>query len=81
MKAYFGKEFPDEDILNENYEKDFSDCLIVGDAGADLFAAQKMGADFAAVLTGIAGEDARRFFAENGAAYIVPDITFLPEIL
>lgn len=77
LKAYFGKDFPDEDILAGRYEKDFSDCLIVGDAGADLFAARAMGADFAAVLTGIAGEDARPFFAENGAKYILPDITAL----
>ncbi len=80
LKSYFGKSFPDAAILNGDYEKDFSDCLIVGDAGADLFAAQKMGADFAAVLTGVSGEEARPFFEENGAKYILPDITALPEI-
>ncbi len=80
LKSYFGKDFADSDILEGRYERDFSDCLIVGDAGADLFAAKKMGADFAAVLTGIAGEDARPFFAENGAKYILPDITALPGI-
>ncbi|MBE7062971.1 MAG: HAD hydrolase-like protein [Clostridia bacterium] len=80
LKAYFGKNFPDADILAGRYEKDFSDCLVVGDAGADLFAARAMGADFAAVLTGIAGEDARPFFAENGAKYILPDITALEGI-
>lgn len=80
LKAYFGKAFPDEAIVKGAYTKDFSDCLIVGDAGADLFAARKMGADFAAVLTGVAGEAARPFFAENGAKYILPDITALPEI-
>ncbi len=80
LKAYFGKDFPDEAILSGAYEKDFSDCLIVGDAGADLFAAQKMGADFAAVLTGVSGREARSFFEENGAKYILPDVTALPEI-
>lgn len=80
LKSYFGKTFPDADILAERYETDFSDCLIVGDAGADLFAAKRMGADFAAVLTGIAGADARSFFSENGAKYILPDITALPGI-
>lgn len=81
LKSYFGKDFPDEDILAENYNKDFADCLIVGDAGADLFAARAMGADFAAVLTGAAGVDAKPFFEENGAKYILRDITELPDIL
>ncbi|MBE7025146.1 MAG: hypothetical protein E7408_03725 [Ruminococcaceae bacterium] len=80
LKAYFGKSFPDRDILDGKYAKEFSDCLIVGDAGADLFAAKQMGADFAAVLTGVAGADARPFFEENGAKYILPDITALPFI-
>ncbi len=80
LKSYFGKDFPDTDILDGNYKKDFSHCLIVGDAGADLFAAKSMGADFAAVLTGISGLDARAFFEENGAKYILPDITALPEL-
>ncbi len=80
LKSYFGKDFPDEAILSGAYEKDFSDCLIVGDAGADLFAAKAMGADFAAVLTGIAGKEARPFFEENGAKYIFSDITGLPDI-
>lgn len=81
LKSYFGKDFPDRLILEEKYEKDFSDCLIVGDAGADLFAAKAMGADFAAVLTGISGEDGRAFFAENGAKYILPDVSVLPSVL
>ncbi len=81
LKSYFGKAFSDEAILQGEYDKDFSDCLIVGDAGADLFAARAMGADFAAVLTGVAGEDARPFFEENGANYILKDVTALPDIL
>ena len=81
LKAYFGCDFPDKEILSGAYEKDFSRCLVVGDAGADLFAAQKMGADFAAVLTGAAGEAAAPFFEENGATYILPDITHVPRIL
>ncbi len=80
LKSYFGKDFPDTDIVEGNYKKDFSDCLIVGDAGADLFAAKSMGADFAAVLTGISGGAARPFFEENGAKYILPDITALPKL-
>ncbi len=77
LKSYFGKDFPDSAILEGQYRRDFSDCLIVGDAGADLFAAKKMGADFAAVLTGISGEDGRTFFEENGAKYILPDVSAL----
>ena len=80
LKSYFGKDFPDTAILKGQYDCDFSDCLIVGDAGADLFAAKKMGADFAAVLTGISGEDGRAFFEENGAKYILPDVSALLSI-
>lgn len=81
LKAYFGKDFPDERLVDGTYPKDFSDCLIVGDAGADLFAAKAMGADFAAVLTGVSGEDGRGFFSENGAKFILPDISALPRAL
>lgn len=77
LKSYFGKDFPDSRILDGQYPKDFGDCLIVGDAGADLFAAKKMGADFAAVLTGISGKDGRAFFEENGAKYILSDVSEL----
>lgn len=80
IKAYFGETFQDERIISGDFPKDFSDCLVVGDAGADLFAAQKMGADFAAVLTGAAGEEAREYFEKNHANYIVSDITCLPEL-
>ncbi len=80
IKAYFGESFPDADIINGNYPKDFSDCLVVGDAGADLFAAKAQGADFAAVLTGSSGKAARPFFEENNATYIFDDITHITEI-
>lgn len=80
LKAYLGKDFPDAAILEGRYNRDFRDCLIVGDAGADLFAAKKMGADFAAVLTGVSGEDGRAFFEENGAKYILPDVSALISI-
>ncbi len=81
LKAYFGKDFPDARIIDGTYPKDFTDCLIVGDAGADLFAAKAMGADFAAVLTGVSGEAGREFFTENGAKFILPDISALPGAL
>ncbi len=80
IKAYFGENFSDADIVAGRYKKDFSDCLIVGDAGADLFAAKAMGADFAAVLTGVGGKAGRPFFEENHAEHIIDDITELAKL-
>lgn len=71
VKAFLGTDFPDEDIVEGNYKADFSHCLAVGDAGADMLSAQNAGMDFAAVLTGIAGEDARSYFEKSGADYIL----------
>lgn len=47
--------------------------LIVGDSVADLMAAQSIGCRFAAVLTGLSGQDARDEFEELGADYILKD--------
>ena len=51
--------------------------LVVGDAPSDLISAKEAGYDFAAVLTGIDGEDAREYFEKNGADYIFEDVTQL----
>jgi phosphoglycolate phosphatase-like HAD superfamily hydrolase len=56
------------------------DVLIVGDSVADLMAARKMGCDFAATLTGLTGQAARRKFEELGADYILNDVTELKKI-
>ena len=52
-------------------KKKIERTLVVGDAGADMFAAKAMGADFCAVLTGVNKQAARGFFEENNAQYIL----------
>jgi phosphoglycolate phosphatase-like HAD superfamily hydrolase len=55
--------------------------LIVGDSLADLLAARQMGAQFAAVLTGLSGKDARGEFEEHHADYILDSVLDLKSIL
>ena len=69
VKSALGNSFSDEDIVSGNYNVN-SRVLVVGDAGADIFAAQHAGFDFLAVLTGVNGESARGFFEKNKATYI-----------
>ncbi len=75
LKAMLGESYPDEKIINYDYPADkVKRTLIVGDAGADIFAARKMGADFCAVLTGVQGQNARAFFEEQNSEYILNSI-------
>jgi len=75
QKALYGADFPDTDILNENFDKEkIKSALVVGDAGADILGAKAMGADFCAVLTGINGKAARHFFEKLNATYILDSI-------
>lgn len=76
FKAYFGRDYPDELIL-DGKPKPIKNCLVIGDAGADLMAAHSMGADFAAVLTGISGAKSREFFEKNNAKYILKAVMSL----
>ena len=72
LKAILGTDTDDTSILNGEFDKSIiNKTLMVGDAGADIFTAQKAGADFCAVLTGAAN---RTFFEENGANYICNSI-------
>lgn len=72
LKALYGTDYDDNKILNGDYDKsEISKTLVVGDAGADMFAAQAMGADFCAVLTGVSGKAARGYFEDNNATYIL----------
>ncbi|MBO5407966.1 MAG: HAD family hydrolase [Clostridia bacterium] len=78
VKGAVGQEFTMEHLCN------FPDCsrvLVVGDALCDLLAAHAAGCKFCAVLTGVDGKDARLFFENMGADYILEDATHLPEIL
>ena len=72
LKALFGTGLDDRRILSGEYDRSAIErTLVVGDAGADILAAKAMGADFCAVLTGVAGEGARGYFEEQGAEYIL----------
>lgn len=75
VKGVFGEEISDYDILEEKYDKErCRRTLVVGDALCDLYAAQKGGCDFAAVLTGIEGKEARGVFEKENAQYILDDV-------
>ncbi|MEH7179075.1 HAD family hydrolase [Neobacillus vireti] len=70
-----GRETSVETCLNtplpiENGEE----VLVVGDSLADLLAARKMRCQFAAVLTGLSGKDARSDFEKHGADYILDNV-------
>lgn len=74
LKALFPN-VSDEDILAGNYDREkIKKTLVVGDAGSDILAAKTMGADFFAVLTGVSGKRAEKYFIENKAEYIYPSI-------
>lgn len=81
LKALFGTDFDDKTLINGGFDAEkIKTALIVGDAGADILAAQAMGADFCAVLTGIQGADAKGYFEELGATYILNSVAdFLEE--
>ncbi|MFJ5713933.1 HAD family hydrolase [Neobacillus sp. NPDC093127] len=57
------------------------EVLVVGDSLADLLAARQMGCQFAAVLTGLSGKDARSEFEQHGADYILDSVLDLKGIL
>lgn len=72
LKALYGTDYDDFSLINGDYDKSrIAKTLVVGDAGADILAAKAMGADFCAVLTGIAGKAACGYFEELGAEYIL----------
>ncbi|MBQ4515523.1 MAG: HAD hydrolase-like protein [Clostridia bacterium] len=75
LKGHFGNEISAIDIVNENYDKEsLNRTLVIGDAGADLFSARAGGFSFAAVLTGVQGQDARTFFEKENATFILNDV-------
>lgn len=75
LKALYGVDYPDKKIVDGDYDKSkIARTLIVGDAGADILGAKAMGADFCAVLTGVAGRKGIAYFKEQNAEYILDDI-------
>lgn len=61
--------------------KNGKETLIVGDSLADLLAARTMGCRFAAVLTGLSGEKARKQFEEYEADYILDNVLGVKELV
>ena len=75
LKALYGTDYSNKRIVDGDYDKaKIKTTLVVGDAGADILAAQAMDADFCAVLTGIQGESARGYFEKLGANYILKSV-------
>jgi phosphoglycolate phosphatase-like HAD superfamily hydrolase len=67
-----GRETSVEDCFNTSLPIDNGEeVLVVGDSLADLLAARKMGCQFAAVLTGLSGKDARSDFEKHEADFIL----------
>ncbi|MBM7713119.1 HAD family hydrolase [Siminovitchia sp. FSL H7-0308] len=80
--ALSGKTKTVEQCLAEKLPIDHSkETLIVGDSLADLLAAREMGCLFAAVLTGLSGQDARPEFEEHQADYILDSVLDVKEIV
>lgn len=78
IKGAMGNAFSEEHL---EHHPEFSNVLVVGDALCDLLSAHAAGCKFCAVLTGVDGKDARAFFENMGADYILEDATQLTEIL
>lgn len=75
LKALYGIDCDDKKIVDGEFDKDeITKALVIGDAGADVLAAQAMGADFCAVLTGVAGKNAKGYFEKMNAQYILDSV-------
>lgn len=82
VKGYLGRRATDQQCLSQSLPlSEGNQILIVGDSVADLYAARKMGCDFAATLTGLTGEEARGKFEELRANYIFDDVLGLEALL
>ncbi len=80
LKALFGIGYDDRKIVNGEYDKSkIQKTLVVGDAGSDILAAQAMGADFCAVLTGVSGKAAKEYFEKMNANYILDSVLDMSE--
>ncbi len=81
-KGVAGLSCNDRDVINKNFDQELvKKTLVVGDAGADIFAARDLGADFAAVLTGVNGKEEKPFFEQLHAEYIFDNVFGLMELL
>ncbi|MEH7495066.1 HAD family hydrolase [Neobacillus niacini] len=77
-----GRETSVEDCLNTSLPiANGEEVLVVGDSLADLLAARKMGCQFAAVLTGLSGKDARSDFEKYEADYIFDNVLDIKNLI
>lgn len=75
IKGILGRHTSNEKCLNVGLPLDNAEeVLVVGDSLADLLAAREMGCQFAAVLTGLSGKDARSDFEKHEADYILDSV-------
>ena len=82
LRAYWGSGYPQYSLLNPPFPSPpAGSCYFVGDAPADLLAAQAANISFIAVLSGHDGAAAKNLFEGQGAAAILPDITHIPSFL
>ncbi len=82
LLALAGKNRGAAACLNEPLPLENSEeILIVGDSLADLLAARQMGCQFAAVLTGLSGKDARSEFEKHNADYIFDSVLDVKQLI
>ncbi len=80
LRGVFGRRYQDRELLTGQYNTEAcAKTLVIGDAACDMLSAKAAGCDFAAVLTGIEGEQARGFFEGENADYILHNILDLLE--
>jgi phosphoglycolate phosphatase-like HAD superfamily hydrolase len=82
VMALFGKNHSATECIQAKLPlENAKEVLIVGDSLADLLAAREMGCQFAAVLTGLSGQEAKRDFEENGAEWILDTVLDVKELM
>jgi phosphoglycolate phosphatase-like HAD superfamily hydrolase len=82
IMGLLGKDTPVQECLNTSLPLENAETiLVVGDSLADLLAARQLGCQFAAVLTGLSGKDARSDFEKHEADYILDTVLDLKGIL
>ncbi len=81
-KGVAGLSCNNRDVIDRRFDQELvKKTLVVGDAGADIYAAKSLGADFAAVLTGVNGKEERAFFEKEKAEYIFENVFELLSLL
>jgi phosphoglycolate phosphatase-like HAD superfamily hydrolase len=82
IAALYGKSTSVQECLQKTLPlKNGNEVLIVGDSLADLLAARQIGCQFAAVLTGLSGKDAKIEFEKHEADYILDSVLDIRGIL